>query len=63
MSPTSPREALETSSKLSTTDVNPFAQELRMDLQRFFFYLYENSENGMDKENQFLCLFRSNEGL
>ena len=33
-------------------DVNPFAQGLRMNLQRFCFYLYENSENGMDKERE-----------
>jgi len=33
-------------------DVNPFAQGLRMDLQIFFYYLYENSENGMDKERE-----------
>ena len=33
-------------------DVNPFAQGLRMDLQIFFYYLYENSENGMDKEKE-----------
>ena len=34
-------------------DVNPFSQGLRMDLQRFFFYyLYENSENRMNKEKE-----------
>ena len=34
-------------------DVNPFAQGLRMDFQRFFFnYLHENSKNGMDKERE-----------
>jgi len=35
----------------SLFDVNPFAQGLRMDLQRFFLIVW-NSDNGMDKERE-----------
>jgi len=39
--------------KIPKGDVNSFAQGLKMDLQRFFFFfLVWNLENGMDKENE-----------